>query len=80
MGTETLIVYTVKEVSYSTVETFRKHNKDSMLYSDDCTAYERQSLFRVKHSKKEHVWDGHIHKCNREFLDYYKRGITSTFY
>ena len=58
-----VVAYPVKEVSTSTVEIFRVNNvaKESMLYNDECKAYNRQSHFKVNHSMKEYVRDSHIH-------------------
>ncbi len=78
-----VVAYPVKEVSYNTVETFREHNikKDSMLYSDECKAYEGQSHFKVNHSMKEFVRDGHIHTNTIEsFWAIIKRGYIGIYH
>ena len=78
-----VIAYPVKEVSYSTVETFREHNvaKESMIYSDECKAYQGQSHFKVNHSMKEFVRDGHIHTNTIEsFWAIIKRGYIGIYH
>ncbi len=73
----------VKEVSYSSVEIFRKHNiaKGSIIYSDQCKAYRGQSDFKVHHSLKEFVRDGHIHtNCIESFWAILKRGYIGIYH
>ena len=76
------IAYPVFSVNHDTVGSFikRNMNENSTILADESTAYDRHTVLRVNHSKKQYV-DGLVHTNSVEsFWAIIKRGYVGTFH
>lgn len=77
-----VIAYPVLSVTHDTVGEFIKNNTtpDTVIFADECPSYDKYTMLRVNHSKKQYV-DGRVHTNSIEsFWSTIKRAYIGVFH